>query len=171
MGELAFIAEDLGVITADVVELLESLDLPGMRVLQYGFDGGWDNPHRLQNHPERAMVVTGTHDNDTIVGWWRGVDDVVRHRVRDAAASWGIHEDEPHRALIRLAFSSRAGLAVIPVQDVLGLGSEGRLNTPGTVNGNWGWRLEDGRLTDELADWLRHVTETAARRPAPPGGH
>lgn len=170
-GDLAFIAEDLGVITDDVVELLGALGLPGMRVLQYAFGGGWDNPHRLGNHPERAMVVTGTHDNDTIAAWWHGVDDVVRHRVQEAAASWGVHEDAPHRALIRLAFASRAGLAVVPVQDVLGLGSEARFNTPGTVIGNWSWRLEDGQLTDELADWLRHATDAAARRPTPPEGH
>ena len=160
---LGLIAEDLGVITPDVVGLMERLGLPGIRVLQYAFGGGWDNPHRLDNHPQRAMVVTGTHDNDTILGWWAAQDDDVRRRALEQAATWGVHEHEPHRALVRLALASPAALAVVPMQDVLGLGSEARTNTPGTVEGNWRWRLDEGMLTDDVADWLARSTQTAGR--------
>lgn len=162
---LGLVAEDLGIITPDVVELRERLGLPGMVVLQYAFGGGWDNPHRLDAHPTRAMVVTGTHDNPTIAGWWHGAGDDVRHRARETAVAWGIHDEAPHRMLVRLALASRAGLAIVPVQDILGLGDEARTNTPGTVEGNWRWRLDEGRLTGDLADWLRRATDTAGRLP------
>ena len=161
--DLGLIAEDLGVITPDVVDLRERLALPGIRVMQYAFGGGEDNPHRLENHPERAMVVTGTHDNDTITGWWHAQPEHVRDHVMWSAGSRGVAEGSPHRALIRLALSSRAGLAVVPVQDVLGLGAEARFNAPGTVEGNWRWRLEADQLRDGDADWLRGATEAAGR--------
>jgi 4-alpha-glucanotransferase len=160
---LGLIAEDLGVITPDVVALVERLGLPGIRVMQYAFGSGDDNPHRLGNHPERAMVVTGTHDNDTIAGWWHVQPAHLREQVMRQADAEGIAERSPHRSLIRLALSSRAGLAVVPMQDVLGLGSEARFNTPGTVEGNWRWRLDPGDLRDEDADWLRWSTEAAGR--------
>lgn len=160
---LGLIAEDLGVITPDVVALRERLGLPGIRVLQYAFGGGDDNPHRIENHPERAMVVTGTHDNDTITGWWAAQPEHVREHVTWRAGVAGLAEDSPHRTLIRLALSSRAGLAVVPMQDVLGLGTEARFNTPGTVQGNWSWGLGAGVLRDDAADWLRSATEAAGR--------
>jgi 4-alpha-glucanotransferase len=160
---LGLIAEDLGVITPDVVALRERLGLPGIRVMQYAFGGGDDNPHRLENHPERAMVVTGTHDNDTIMGWWNAQPDGVRGHVMWRAGVEGVDDDSPHHTLIRLALSSRAGLAVVPMQDVLGLGGEARFNTPGTVEGNWSWRLDAADLRDEHADWLRAATESSGR--------
>lgn len=161
--DLGLIAEDLGVITPDVVALIERLGLPGIRVLQYAFNDDPDNPHRLANHPQCAMVVTGTHDNDTIMGWWRVQSDEVRGRAMATAATWGVHEDEPHRAMVRLVLASPAGLAVVPVQDLLGLGSDARTNTPGVAHGNWAWRLQPGMLTDDLADRLHDATGRADR--------
>lgn len=165
--QLGLFAEDLGIITPDVVELRERLGLPGMVVLQYAFGGGWDNPHRFDNHAVRSVVVTGTHDNPTVLGWWAAQGDDVRRHAHEAAASWGVVEEAPHRMLVRLALASRAGLAVIPAQDLLGLGDEARTNTPGTVEGNWRWRLEDGQLTDALAAWLRRAADAAGRLPEP----
>ncbi|MEQ8835056.1 MAG: 4-alpha-glucanotransferase [Miltoncostaeaceae bacterium] len=163
--DLGLIAEDLGIITPDVVALIERLGLPGIRVLQYAFNDDPYNPHRLENHQPRAMVVTGTHDNDTIAGWWGDQPGWVRDRALIEVASWGVHEAEPHRGMVRLALASPAGLAVIPAQDLLGLGSEARFNTPGTTRGNWSWRLPEGALDDELADWLGRATDHADRRP------
>jgi 4-alpha-glucanotransferase len=166
---LGLVAEDLGLITPDVVEMLTRLGLPGIRVMQYAFGGGHDNPHRIDDHPERAMVVTGTHDNDTIAGWWGSSPEPVRRAVVEQAVGWGVDDREPHRMLIGLAHASRAALAVVPLQDVLGLGPEARTNTPGTSAGNWAWRVDADALTRGAADWLRSVTEAAARLPALPG--
>lgn len=161
--QLGLIAEDLGVITSDVVELRERLGLPGMRVLQYAFNDDAGNPHRLEHHPQRALVVTGTHDNDTITGWWRVQPEQVQRRALAQAATWGVHEAEPHRALVRLALASPAGLAIVPVQDLLALGSEARFNTPGVAAGNWSWRVDGAQLDPALADWLREATDDAGR--------
>jgi 4-alpha-glucanotransferase len=125
-------------------------------VLQFGFEGGARNPHRPENHRERAVVYTGTHDTNTAVGWWRSLS------VEQQAAT-GLDPSEPHWSLIRLALGSRAQLAILPAQDVLGLGSEARMNRPGEVEGNWAWRLEPGSLTEELAARLRRETRAAAR--------
>jgi 4-alpha-glucanotransferase len=135
LGELPLIAEDLGVITPAVEQLRDELGLPGMHVLQFS--------PRVERHSEHAVVYTGTHDNDTIVGW---------SGERGAHWRW-----------IELAFSSPARLAVIPVQDVLGLGSDGRVNTPGTLAGNWRWRLRRGQLTAAHADRLRELTREHGR--------
>ncbi len=169
VGDMGFVAEDLGIITADVVDLREYLDLPGMVVLQYAFGSDWDNPHRLENHVAHRVVVTGTHDNPTIASWWQRQDEDTRRSVREAAAAWGVNEEAPHRTLVRLALASPAGLAIVPAQDLLGLGDEARTNTPGTVDGNWRWRLADGQLTDDLADWLRRATDRAGRLAEHPG--
>ena len=156
LGELPLIAEDLGVITPAVERLRDAFAFPGMRVLQFAYDGNPRNPHLPEHHPEHAVVYTGTHDNDTAVGWWNTLDD----RARPAT---GIRGDEPSWRLIDLAFGSRARLAIVPVQDVLGLGSEARLNTPGRAEGNWRWRLERGQLTDAHASRLRAATARARR--------
>jgi 4-alpha-glucanotransferase len=145
LGELPVIAEDLGVITPAVERLRDELGFPGMHVLQFGFDSRPDSPHRPENVRENGVVYTGTHDNDTTVGW--------------ARATGALADDpEPHWTLIRLALESRARLAIVPAQDVLGLGSEARMNTPGRASGNWSWRLEPGQLTDEHAARLRELT-------------
>jgi 4-alpha-glucanotransferase len=148
LGELPVIAEDLGVITKDVEELRDALGFPGMAVLLWAFDGRPDSPHRIENHRVHQVVYTTTHDTDTLRG----------HRPAD----------EPWE-LIELALSSRAALAMVPAQDVLQLGSEARMNTPGQPYGNWAWRLEPGQLTDELAARLREATGAAGRLPAQAG--
>jgi 4-alpha-glucanotransferase len=156
LGELPLVAEDLGSITPAVVALRKRLGLPGMVVLQFGFGGGPSNPHRPENHPENAVVYTGTHDHDTARGWWSSL------ARRDRRAT-GLDPADPSWSLVELALSSRARLAIVPMQDLLGLGSEARLNTPGREGGNWSWRLRRGALTSDLAERLRAVTEKAGR--------
>jgi 4-alpha-glucanotransferase len=162
LGALPLIAEDLGVITPAVERLRDGLGLPGMAIVQYAFDPHPDSPHRFANHRENQVVYTGTHDHDTARGWYESIPPGLRSQV-DAEL---LPRDEPHWGLIRLAFSSRAALAMIQTQDVLGLGSEARMNKPGTARGSWQWRLEDGALTADLAKRLRDLTVAAGRAPA-----
>lgn len=154
LGELPVIAEDLGVITPDVEELRDELEFPGMVVLIWAYGGDEDNPHRLENHRERQVVYTTTHDTPTAVGWW--LED-----GRDAGAP--LDPSEPHWSMIRQALGSPAALAMTPLQDVLGLDNAARMNLPGEPEGNWRWRLERGALTDELAARLRAETAAAGR--------
>lgn len=146
LGSLPILAEDLGVITPDVEELRDKFGFPGMRVLQFAFDGKPDNPHLPENFPAhgRVVVYPGTHDNDTALGWYRSLGKEEKSRVLAYLAGKGIRvadEREIPWALMALAFSSRAELAVIPIQDILGLGSEARMNYPSRPEGNWTWRL------------------------------
>jgi 4-alpha-glucanotransferase len=157
LGELPLVAEDLGSITPAVIRLRDRLGLPGMVVLQFGFEGGRSNPHRLENHRENAVVYTGTHDHDTALGWWSSLT------ARKRRATW-LDPADPSWSLVELALSSRARLAILPAQDLLGLGSGARLNTPGRESGNWSWRLRRGQLTHELAARLRSATEVSGRR-------
>jgi 4-alpha-glucanotransferase len=165
LGPLALVAEDLGVITAPVRRLIDDLGLPGMRVLQFAFAGGPGNPHRTEHHPRRSVAYTGTHDNDTAAGWWAAAAPRERRAATEEAAALGIRDDDPSRLMVRMALASPAGLAIVPAQDLLGLGSAARLNTPGTSRGNWRWRLRRGQLTAELAAWLRERTGEAGRLP------
>ncbi len=165
LGPLSLVAEDLGIITPQVHELMDHLGLPGMRVLQFAFPGGPDNCHRPENHSERSVVYVGTHDNDTALGWWHSTSDEARWDAASSAAACGIHDEPPNRMLMRLALASRAGLAIVTAQDILGLDSGARLNTPGTVSDNWSWRLDAGSLTPDLARWLRDETDRAGRLP------
>jgi 4-alpha-glucanotransferase len=148
LGDLPLIAEDLGHITAPVRRLRDELGLPGMVVLLWAFRRIRGNPHALENHRANSVAYTSTHDTDTAVGWFSG----LRPRQRSAT---GLDPREPHWGLIDLAYSSRAVLAIVQAQDVLGLGSEARMNRPGRTEGNWRWRLEQGALTPELARRLR----------------
>jgi len=146
LGSLPILAEDLGVITPDVEELRDKFGFPGMRVLQFAFDGKPDNPHLPENFPPhgRVVVYPGTHDNDTALGWYRSLGKEEKSRVLAYLAGKGIRvadEREIPWALMALAFSSRAELAVIPMPDILGLGSEARMNYPSRPEGNWTWRL------------------------------
>jgi 4-alpha-glucanotransferase len=156
LGPLPVIAEDLGLITPDVVELRKRLGFPGMLVLLFAFNDDEDNPYKPQNHEEDAVVYTGTHDTDTVRGWWDELSPEERERT-------GLRPDEPHWSLIELAYSSPARLALIPAQDVLGLGTEARMNRPGESEGNWSWRLEPGQLTGEHARRLREAAEHSGR--------
>lgn len=148
LGELPFIAEDLGTITPDVVALRARWQLPGMNVLQFAFDSDAANPYLPHNHRRRALVCTGTHDNDTTLGWFTALDDARRTRVLDYLGQPGEAMPWP---LIRAALASVAELAVVPLQDLLGLGSEARMNVPGTASGNWVWRCAEDVLDDALA--------------------
>ena len=159
-GELPLVAEDLGVITADVVALRRAFDLPGMRVLQFGFDGAADNPHLAHNLTQRSVVYTGTHDNDTTLGWYRSLEPATAQRVD---AYFGTGPGSMPRALVRAALASVAVLAMMPVQDLLSLGSEARYNVPGTVRDNWRWRMAEGALTAELAAQCRQLNEIFGR--------
>jgi 4-alpha-glucanotransferase len=145
---LPLVAEDLGVITPDVEQLRVSFGLPGMRVLQFGFDGSPDNPHLPQNYQRDVVAYTGTHDNDTTVGWFQSLATEDAHRIQFYLRSdaGGVVD-----AMARAVLGSVAQLAIIPAQDLLQLGSPARFNTPGTVAGNWSWRLPDAGLTPELA--------------------
>jgi 4-alpha-glucanotransferase len=161
--ELPLIAENLGVITAAVERLRTGLGFPGMVVLQFGF-GSRDpaNVHRPANHREDTVVYTGTHDNDTVAGWYASLPDGVRREVDVAIDAAGVRERQPHWSLIRLAHASPARLAMAQVQDVLGLGSEARMNVPGRASGAWKWRL-DRLPSAALARRLREVTQAAGR--------
>ena len=156
LRDLPLIAEDLGVITPAVERLRDELGLPGMHVVQWAFSDDASSPHRLENHRENGAVYTGTHDNDTAAGWWSSLTAAER-------AATGLDPAEPAWSLIELAYSSVATLAIVPMQDVLGLGSEARMNTPGVGTGNWSWRLESGAADDELAARLREAAEAAGR--------
>jgi 4-alpha-glucanotransferase len=162
---LPLVAEDLGVITPAVDRLRESLGLPGTRVLQFAFDpDDPDGPHVPENHAENSIVYTGTHDHDTARGWYESLHGERRRLVDAELERRGLDVGEPWWRLIRLAFASRACLAMVQAQDVLGLGSEARMNTPGRAGG-WRWKLERGALTMDLARRLQEATEEAGRLP------
>jgi 4-alpha-glucanotransferase len=164
LGPLSLIAEDLGVITPAVERLRDELGLPGMLVLQFGFDpGDPGSPHRLENHLENRIVYTGTHDHDTLRGWYEGLAPAVRDSVDAALRARGLMERQRWWGLIRFALISPARLAFVQAQDVLGLGSEARMNSPARASGNWHWRMERGALTPALARRLREATEAAGR--------
>src|SRR5579862_6209800 len=160
LGGWPFFAEDLGFITPEVHALRDRLQIPGMAVLQFGF--GDEGAHMYLPHRAAGKVMyTGTHDNDTVVGWWNS--GAAEHERRNAEAYVGHADDGIHWAFIRAAQSSPASLSVIPMQDVLGLGSEARMNTPSLDGGNWRWRLGEGQLKDELASKLALLAEVSDR--------
>ena len=164
LGELPVIAEDLGVITEPVSRLRRSLGFPGMVVLQFGFDPDDPHgPHRLEHHERDSVVYTGTHDHDTLRGWWSSLDAPSRAAARAQIEAAGFAEDEIWWSLVRLALSSPAQTAMLQAQDVLGLGSEARMNMPGRATGSWRWRMAPGALTAEHAKRLRAATEEAGR--------
>jgi len=168
LSELPIVAENLGVITPEVEALRERHDLPGMIVLQFAVA---DPDFALADVPEDCVCYTGTHDNDTTRGWFAGSPDDLRspeeiERNRQAAlAITGGAPETIHEELIRAAFSTRAGLAVAPMQDYLGLGSEARINTPGTSAGNWRWRLDPAAVTDPLPDRVAALVDESERAP------
>jgi 4-alpha-glucanotransferase len=161
LGRLPIIAEDLGVITPAVEALRDDFNLPGMRILQFAFAGATEDrflPHNFKTH--NTVVYTGTHDNDTTRGWYvtaseKERDFCRRYLGRDGRdISWD---------LIRLALSSVADLAVIPLQDILDLGGEARMNLPGTTGGNWLWRFVERQLTERILDRLGELTKLYGR--------
>jgi 4-alpha-glucanotransferase len=177
LGQLPIVAENLGVITPEVEELRERFGFPGMAILQFAFgrdpEAAEFQPH---NYPRNRVVYTGTHDNDTTVGWWtssgagdstRDADEVREERER-ALQYMDAEGREIHWAFIRAALASVADTAVVPLQDVLGLGSEARMNLPGRARGNWRWRFRPESLDDTIRDRLKRLAELYGRTAPPP---
>ncbi len=164
LGPVALVAEDLGMITPAVRALRDSLGFPGMVVLQFGFKPGVvASPHAYENHVEHRVVYTGTHDHDTARGWYSSLPVSLRSFVDSEFARYGVVEREPWWSLIRLALRSPARISMLQAQDVLGLGSEARMNDPARAGGSWRWRMGTGALTPALARRLREATEEAGR--------
>jgi len=160
LADPPIIAEDLGIITPDVVELRREFGFPGMKILQFAFDSGPDNPYLPHNYASDCVVYTGTHDNDTTRGWWRAIDPGLRQAVRDYL---GTPRPKIPWALIRLAAESTAQLCIFPAQDLLELGPAARLNRPGHATGNWRWRLHPDQLTPALAERLADLMRATGR--------
>lgn len=155
-ASLALVAEDLGIITQEVEALRDDFDLPGMKILQFAFGGNSDNPYLPMNYSRNCVVYTGTHDNDTTLGWFETLSNEDKQRVYQYLGWSGLPMP---CALIFIALASVANLAIIPMQDILKLGSQDRMNTPGTLDGNWRWRFNWSQLTpdkvEQLAQWIR----------------
>ena len=163
LGGLPFIAEDLGMITADVSALLDKLQVPRTRVLQFAFDGNADNIHLPDHYSENTVVYTGTHDNTTSRDWYQALPFVEKRQVwRYLKRSEGQIQDVAPE-LIRLAWSSAAAVAIAPLQDLLNLGQEGRMNIPGSAEGNWRWRAKAHMLSAGNFHWLGDLTATSNR--------
>lgn len=158
---LPLVAEDLGVITPEVTALRDQFNLPGMAVLQFAFDHFEDNPHKPQNINSHTVVYTGTHDNDTTPGWFQALNHDQQQHVMNI-----IGTNDPESVtdtIINLALGTQANLAVVPLQDFLGLGSVARMNTPGTVEDNWSWRYTPDQLNQELAHRIHQKLKTNGR--------
>ena len=161
LGHLPLLAEDLGLITPDVNALRQRWGLPGMRVLQFAFGGqDADNPYLPHNYDRHTVVYTGTHDNDTTPGWFHRADTATQQYASQYLASDGhtIHWD-----MIRAALASVAALAIVPLQDVLGLDSSARMNVPGCPHGNWQWRVQQAQLQPHVAERLLTLTRCYGR--------
>jgi 4-alpha-glucanotransferase len=172
LGDPPIIAEDLGTITPDVHVLRDESGFPGMRVLQFAFGGDPRDTHLPHNYTSHSVVYTGTHDNDTTVGWYESRagagakdDKQLRRELENCLKYLDTDGGEIHWDFIRAAWASVAVIAVAPLQDVLGLGSGARMNTPASAEGNWAWRFREGALTDGLRDRLRDLTKTYGRLP------
>ncbi|MBD2211036.1 4-alpha-glucanotransferase [Calothrix sp. FACHB-156] len=163
LGKLPVLAEDLGVITPEVEALRDKFEFPGMKVLQFAFGSDPGNPFLPFNYPRNAVVYTGTHDNDTTIGWFNQAGDWEKENLLlylGCVSPEGIHWD-----LIRLALSSIANQAILPLQDILGLGGEARMNFPSVAEGNWEWRYQENALTKELSHKLKRLTTLYGRAP------
>ena len=159
LGALPLVAEDLGVITESVDRLRDDFALPGMRVLQFAFSGDPDNPHLPSNYVENTVAYTGTHDNDTTKGWYEALPETARSAVDRLFGA----TSDPARRAIEIVFESVARTAIVPMQDVLGLGSNARMNVPGERDGNWQWRCPSDALTGALASGLHDAAAAADR--------
>jgi len=157
LGDVRLVAEDLGFITEEVHELRHAIDIPGMKILQFGFTT-LDSPHLPHRYDRDTYVYTGTHDNDTARGWYEHASEEERALAREYLASEDISWE-----MIRTVFASVAETAIVPVQDILDLGSESRMNRPGATKGNWAWRMREGVLTKEHARRMRRLAEITGR--------
>jgi 4-alpha-glucanotransferase len=159
-SSIALVAEDLGIITEEVDALRFDFNLPGMKILHFAFDGNVANAYLPHNHVQNSVVYTGTHDNDTTLGWFNSLNDHEKHRVYEYL---GFSQTSMPFTLIGVALASVANLAIIPMQDILELGSEDRMNVPGTCEGNWTWRFEWDQLTEERSGRLAHLIRLFGR--------
>jgi len=165
LDHLPLIAEDLGLITPDVIQLRDSQNLPGMRVLQFAFDGNPQNPHLPQNYVPNTVAYTATHDNNTTRGWFDALPEQQKQALSAYVRQVAGESREAAPELLRLAWSSSAALAIAPLQDLLNLGGSARMNTPGQAANNWGWRITDDVLSPGAFDWLRDLTTETERSP------
>jgi 4-alpha-glucanotransferase len=160
LGRLPLVAEDLGLITPEVEALRDQLGFPGMRVLQFAFADNSSNPYLPHNYVRNTVVYTGTHDNDTTAGWYQALQPHDRDKLLRYAPAL---ERDPAHELMRVAWSSIADYAIAPVQDLLQLGSEARMNLPGKLGGNWSWRMRRDQLATSALDWLADLTALYGR--------
>lgn len=167
LGSLSFIAEDLGMITPDVYALRDQFHLPGMRILQFAFDGHSDNPYLPDNFVTNTVVYTGTHDNPTTRSWFEDLTSDQREIMWRYMTARGVKNGTAAHALMELAWSSVAALAMAPLQDLLNLGKQARMNVPGRPQGNWRWRCTAEMLSDQAFEWLRDLTKNTKRARAP----
>lgn len=167
LGSLPFIAEDLGVITPDVCALRDEFRIPGTKVLQFAFDGNPDNPHLPENYSANTVVYTGTHDNNTTRGWFEALPEPERRRVWSYLKRAEGDSHEIAAELLRVAWSSVASLAIAPLQDLLNLGADARMNLPGSSDAQWRWRSTDEMMRSSISERLRDVTATSNRLYAP----
>jgi 4-alpha-glucanotransferase len=163
LGRLPFVAEDLGLITPDVNALRDEFNIPGTRVLQFAFDGRRDNPYLPNNFVPNTVVYTGTHDNATTREWYENLNEDQRHNVWSYFGRGPGESAEVAPALMRLAWSSVAALAIAPLQDLLNLGRGSRMNVPGQAGGNWRWRVTEDAMSPQAFEWLRAVTQQSKR--------
>jgi 4-alpha-glucanotransferase len=163
LGRLPFIAEDLGIITADVASLRDQFQVPGTRVLQFAFDGNADNAYLPQNFARNTVAYTGTHDNPPTREWYERSPDSQKQSLWTCLNRRLVNSAEAAPALMELAWSSVAALTIAPLQDVLDLGSESRMNVPGTSAGNWRWRVTETMLASSAFQWLRDLTDKSMR--------
>ncbi|ADL50291.1 4-alpha-glucanotransferase [Clostridium cellulovorans] len=163
LGEVNIIAEDLGFLTESVLKLVEETGYPGMKVLEFAFDSREESDYLPHNYVKNCIVYTGTHDNETIVGWYKNLNPDDKKLAIDYLDIKDKTDEDIHWKFIKLALSSVANLAIIPLQDYLGLGNEARINTPSTVGGNWKWRLLEDEITEELVEKINKVTKLYGR--------
>jgi 4-alpha-glucanotransferase len=173
IGGMSIIAEDLGLITPEVEALRQALGYPGMKILLFAFDGTPDNSYLPYNIERDSVIYSGTHDNDTAVGWYLNpeVAPASKQQAKRFANRQDDHAGSFHQDLIYLALSSAANLAILPMQDILGFGNDCRMNTPGTANNNWQWRCAERFINDEVAAWLHDQISFFGRIPSGSSAH
>ena len=166
LGDVNVIAEDLGLMTDGVRQLVRDSGCPNMKVLQFAVDPAdvaGSNDYWPHNYNSNCVAYTGTHDNETVAGWYRGLSKAAKQQLRDYLCDYHTPDNQMYRVLIALTMRAVAKDCIIPVQDYLGLGNEARMNQPGTVGFNWRWRLTPGQLTDMLAEEMLALVKRTGR--------
>ena len=165
LGKLNIIAEDLGFLTESVLQMLSASGFPGMKVVQFAFDSNGGSAYLPHNYPENSVVYTGTHDNDTTRGWYHSTDKATRDFAKEYINTQRLDEDDLAWDFIHLAMSSIARLCITPMQDLLNLDGEARINVPSTLGGNWTWRMEKGKFDEKTVERLKRMTWLYERLP------